>query len=170
MGGKSLERMKQEWYWKAKQEENGRLQAQREFNARPARHKPLLDGLYDYIVTKIQEIDPVDILAVGGLSLVIQPVILASEQFTAFLQKNAPFGVWGFLNPVQAVINIETIAGKGILGQLEGVSKPDLTKILLSWVLAIAISAIIIKSVGGVNGALDKINIGNLLTGLLLLK
>ena len=165
--GRQLCTLKKEWYWKAKCETTAKLEAEREFNARPAKEKKLAFADFtNYFINKIRDIDPIDLLAVGGLTIIIQPIVLSSEVYLNHLKKNPAILGITVLNPILGMI----------AGQIPQPGDKPLDQfspeVILSYIMAFIIAAIFVKylpkMMSGAQKIGDFINVQGLLSGLLI--
>lgn len=165
MGGKSLYRMKQEWYWKAKEERAGALQAEREFNALKTRKKPLEDRILGWIEQKLAAMEPIEALTIGGLTIILQPLILDAEKFKTYLSLHVPSS--SLLGQIRQAIGVAD--SKGALTNLIG--NDPTAQMILSWLFALVLASIVVKMapkmMSGASSIGEFFNIETLLTGLL---
>lgn len=167
--GRTLAAKRKDWYWEEKERTRGRIQAEQEM----ARRKPFFDRLTDYIEKKLMETDPIDLIAIGGLTIILQPMVLSSEQFIAYQKK---FGTAKLVSAEVSNLLGDQSQLRSILKDLQSKTGATVTgnetgDVLLSWLISFCMAAIFVKyapkMLTGATGIAEMFTSGPLLGALL---
>jgi len=105
--------------------------------------KSIGDSLRQHIGKIIDRVDPLETIAIGGLTYFLQPGILGLEQVTTYAQKN--LFTWEALTSWKPWLDA---AGVDTGSQPQNTTPASLSQVVLSWVLAFIVAFIMIRHAG----------------------